>query len=38
MFKSEEIIERKVEGQTMPWPNDKRQTMQWTNEKENNHL
>jgi hypothetical protein len=33
MFKSEEIIERKVEGQTMQWPSDKGQTMQWPNDK-----
>ena len=33
MFKSEEIIERKVEGQTMQWPNDKGQAMQWPNDK-----
>jgi hypothetical protein len=37
MFKSEEIIERKVEGQTMQWPNDKGQTMQWRNEKNSKH-
>ena len=33
MFKSQEIIERKVEGQTMQWPNDKGQEMQWPNDK-----
>ena len=33
MFKSQEIIERKVEGQTMQWPNDKGQAMQWPNDK-----
>ena len=33
MFKSQEIIERKVEEQTMQWPNDKGQAMQWPNDK-----
>ena len=33
MFKSQEIIERKVGGQTLQWPNDKGQTMQWPNDK-----
>ena len=37
MFKSEEIIERKIEEQTMQWPNDKGQTMQWRNEKNSKH-
>jgi hypothetical protein len=32
MFKSEEIIERKVERQTMQWPNDKGQAIQWRND------